>query len=54
MAKYGFAIMLMGVIVAFGVCFGIDWTWIVGLILGVIGLLIVLFSPVSDNGGEEK
>ena len=41
MAKYGFAIMLMGIIVALGACLTIDWAWIVGLVLGVIQALTV-------------
>ncbi len=49
MRNKGFALLLFGIIVSFGVTGGNDWFLISGMVIGLIGLIMVF-----GDGKEDK
>ena len=52
-SRMGFAIMLMGLILACGAALGLVFMWIAAIVVGLIGLAIV-FTDEDEDEGEEK
>ncbi|MGN1445420.1 MAG: hypothetical protein ACI4WV_03920 [Eubacteriales bacterium] len=52
-SRMGFAIMLMGLILACGAALGLVFMWIAAIVVGLIGLAIV-FTDEDEDEDEDR
>lgn len=53
-SRMGFAIMLMGLILACGAALGLVFMWIAAIVVGLIGLAIVFTDEDEDEDEDES